>query len=121
MRVVPLIFFFWLTACSTHRPDLNGPSLGPYNFSYSVESPRKAKVIQVFDNGKDTFFKIYKFNTLAESIRFKVPGEVSELAPVHVQGNLVLIRGLYDEIEVILDGKRSLVRKEFLSDGEGRE
>lgn len=108
MRYYPLILIFCLTACTVRPLEYRGPSVGQYNFNYSIEAPRRAGLIQVFDDGERTYFKIYRAEE-KEIPRFFEAGIEEELKVKLVHSNLLVVDGVYPQVEVRNGNRRSFV------------
>ncbi len=111
MKWLFLIIAISLSACSTSKLNLYSPTLGAYNFNYNVEAPSKTGVIQAFDDGKDTYLKVYRPNRRIEGLTFIEEGSKKRLEVAPVKRNLFQISGLYDAITVNSGGMRSYITR----------
>ena len=111
MKRLILIATIILSGCSTSRIDLYSPTLGTYNFNYSVDGRSKAGVIQVFDDGKDTYFKLYRPDRGLEGLRFVDTGSNANLKADSIQRNLIQISGIHDAITVSSGGLKTFIKR----------
>ena len=101
MKRLLFTLIIFLSACSPSSLSLYGPTLGEYNFSYDVESPKKAGVIQVFDDGKDTYFKLLRDDGEVAALSFyESDSSVELLEASSVHRNLIKVSGLHEAISV---------------------
>lgn len=111
MKRLFLITMITLSACSTSRLNLYSPTLGAYDFNYSVEAPSKTGVIQAFDDGKDTYLKIYRPNRGLQGLTFVETGANKPLKVSPVKRNLLCVSGLHDAITVESGGMKSYITR----------
>lgn len=101
MKRLLFTLIIFLSACSPSSLSLYGPTLGEYNFSYDIASPKKAGVIQVFDDGKDTYFKLLRDDGEVGALSFhEANSSVELLEASRVHRNLIKVSGLYEAISV---------------------
>lgn len=102
-----------LGGCSASKPDLYSSELGKYNFNYSVKAPSRTGIIQVFDDGRDTYLKLFRPNKGPSGLIILETNTRALLATNSIEKNLVLIYGLHDEITVKSDGLASFIVREL--------
>lgn len=111
MKKLILTAIIFLSACSTSRLDLYSPTLGTYNFNYGIDGRSKAGVIQVFDDGKDTYFKLYRPNEGVQGLTFVESASNALLKVNPIQRNLIQISGVHDAITVGSGGLKTYIKR----------
>jgi len=112
-----------ITACSHRAPLSTEPVLGKYYFNYSLTRPSQTGLIQVFDDGENTYLKfistketpslslieIYQLETQEGGDGGKVLAEPErkQLEPESVSGNMVTVKGVYRSLIVLVEKRES--------------
>lgn len=109
LTAVPLISF--ITACAGRAPVPSGPTLGRYNFNYSLEKPARTGLIQVFDDGEETFLRFLPTERHWNTLSFRSAGNEDSLEPKRIYRNTVVLPGIHDHLLTEHAGKGTVIKR----------
>ena len=104
LRLSFILILFLSSCCASKGKLSSGASLGAYNFSYTVERPSQAGIIQAFDDGINTFIKVFPESEVSFQSASKSPLEIKA-----TEGNLNVLSGIHDTIFAFRGDKSSKV------------